>query len=317
MKRFRNILYLFEEEPREDAFFARALDLARRNGAALTIAHVVEAPPKASDAGQGAVQERLFRDLSGEIEARLAELAAAHRSHHPRIAHKLLVGRPHVAVVREVVRAGHDLVMKKASPHEGLSAYLFGTLDTRLVELCPTPVWIDRPIPHSRYGRILAAVQLLEQEEPELEITILELACSLAELERAELHVLNAWQVYGERRMRERVFGAGGREDVERLVNHTLRRHEQALDALLQPFRDRPVTIRPHLVKGAPEVVIPREAERLGIDLIVLGSHVRSHLMGLLLGSVAEAVMRQARCALLVVKPPGFTTPLALDEEAG
>jgi universal stress protein A len=50
------------------------------------------------------------------------------------------------------------------------------------------------------------------------------------------------------------------------------------------------------------------EAERLGCDLIVMGSHGRTGFVRLLMGSVAEAVLRKALCPVLTVKAP-FPTP--------
>jgi nucleotide-binding universal stress UspA family protein len=44
--------------------------------------------------------------------------------------------------------------------------------------------------------------------------------------------------------------------------------------------------------------------EGLGCDLIVMGTHGRTGLTHLLFGSVAEKVMRKARCPVLVVKAP-------------
>lgn len=45
-------------------------------------------------------------------------------------------------------------------------------------------------------------------------------------------------------------------------------------------------------------------AEREGVDLIVMASHGRTGLSRLLMGSVAEAVVRRARCPVLIVKQP-------------
>jgi nucleotide-binding universal stress UspA family protein len=45
-------------------------------------------------------------------------------------------------------------------------------------------------------------------------------------------------------------------------------------------------------------------ADTRDIDLIVIGSHGRTGLSRLLLGSVAEGVMRRAKCPVLVVKQP-------------
>jgi nucleotide-binding universal stress UspA family protein len=44
--------------------------------------------------------------------------------------------------------------------------------------------------------------------------------------------------------------------------------------------------------------------DRLGCDLIVMGTHGRSWLKHLLFGSVAEEVVRRARCPVMVVKAP-------------
>jgi nucleotide-binding universal stress UspA family protein len=48
-------------------------------------------------------------------------------------------------------------------------------------------------------------------------------------------------------------------------------------------------------------------ADEIGADLIVLGTHGRTGLGRLLMGSVAEQVVRRARCPVLTVRhlPPG------------
>jgi hypothetical protein len=52
---------------------------------------------------------------------------------------------------------------------------------------------------------------------------------------------------------------------------------------------------------GNPAEEILRYATKHGIDLIVLGTHGRTGLSRLLLGNVAERVLRAARCPVLVV----------------
>ncbi len=315
MRRFKRILYLFEDEPEHNASVDRAADLARRNGAVLTLAHVVE-EPGGTGSGEGTrrLADAIYRTILEEAEAELRAVARAIGPGRPDLRCKVLTGRPHLAVVREVLRAGHDLVMKTASPDGGLKTHIFGTLDTRLIELCPCPVWIDKPIPHARYSRILAAVDLAVESAPELQVTILQLATSIAESERAELHVLHVWQLYGETALRGRAFGKAAEEEVEAMIAEERERHAAALEALVEPFRERSVEIELHLVKGRPQVTIAEEAARLGIDLVVVGTHVQSHLEGLLLGSTTEALLRQVKCALLTIKPPGFKSPVTLDD---
>ncbi len=53
-------------------------------------------------------------------------------------------------------------------------------------------------------------------------------------------------------------------------------------------------------VLGIPATMIVREAEKLGADLIMLGSHGRQGLTRFVLGSVSHAVLHQAQCPVLV-----------------
>ena len=57
-------------------------------------------------------------------------------------------------------------------------------------------------------------------------------------------------------------------------------------------------------LEGDPAEEILRYAADAGTDLIVLGTHGRTGLERLLMGSVAEKVMRDAPCSVLVVKLP-------------
>jgi nucleotide-binding universal stress UspA family protein len=54
--------------------------------------------------------------------------------------------------------------------------------------------------------------------------------------------------------------------------------------------------------QGDPVTEILLAAEELGCDLIVMGSHGRTGLRRLMMGSVAESVIRSAPCVTLVVK---------------
>jgi nucleotide-binding universal stress UspA family protein len=54
---------------------------------------------------------------------------------------------------------------------------------------------------------------------------------------------------------------------------------------------------------GSPYAEICGYADDTGIDLIVIGTHGRSGLSHVLLGSVAEKVVRKANCPVLTVRP--------------
>jgi len=56
---------------------------------------------------------------------------------------------------------------------------------------------------------------------------------------------------------------------------------------------------------GTPFVEIVRHARDQAVDLIVIGTHGRSGLTHMLLGSVTEKVVRKAPCPVLTVRPEG------------
>jgi nucleotide-binding universal stress UspA family protein len=56
------------------------------------------------------------------------------------------------------------------------------------------------------------------------------------------------------------------------------------------------------MVTGAPSSAIVHQAAEKGADLIVMGTHGRGGVAHLLLGSVAEKVLRTAPCPVLIVR---------------
>jgi nucleotide-binding universal stress UspA family protein len=67
---------------------------------------------------------------------------------------------------------------------------------------------------------------------------------------------------------------------------------------------DPGIPVRHVLLEGDPATEIVRYSRDAGMDLIVMGTHGRTGLERLLMGSVAEKVMRDANCSVLVVKLP-------------
>lgn len=62
-----------------------------------------------------------------------------------------------------------------------------------------------------------------------------------------------------------------------------------------------PVKVETHLVEGVPYREIVRMTDELGADLVVAGTHGRTGLRHLLLGSVAERVVRSSKVPVITV----------------
>lgn len=56
-------------------------------------------------------------------------------------------------------------------------------------------------------------------------------------------------------------------------------------------------------VVGEPALEIVAQAERLGADLVVMGSHGRTALYDLLLGSTTQQVLKHAPCPVVIIPP--------------
>jgi nucleotide-binding universal stress UspA family protein len=123
--------------------------------------------------------------------------------------------------------------------------------------------------------------------------------CAFAEKFGAELHLLNVVEDYypmvpeaGLMLPDKGEFLAGARAAAERE---------------LAKLPDAPAAKGARVVRsavvGTPYVEIVRYARQHAIDLIVVGSHGRSGLAHVLMGSVAERVVRKASCPVLTVRP--------------
>jgi nucleotide-binding universal stress UspA family protein len=92
-------------------------------------------------------------------------------------------------------------------------------------------------------------------------------------------------------------------------------RHLQESDPKIRELR-----VDTQLVEGDPAAEILRVAEETGCDLIIMGTHGRTGLERVLMGSVAEQVVRKAPCPVLTVKAPlpaAMASPQGVGEASG
>ncbi len=83
-------------------------------------------------------------------------------------------------------------------------------------------------------------------------------------------------------------------------------RIEHALQALNDELKEpKYAAIKREVVIGDPGVIIADRADELRADLVILPSHGRTGFSRILLGSVAERVVRLAKCPVMVFKLKG------------
>ena len=67
-------------------------------------------------------------------------------------------------------------------------------------------------------------------------------------------------------------------------------------------LRQKKISVKTDLIVGNPAQEIIKKAEREKADLIVMGTHGRTGVEHVLLGSVAEKIVRLANCPVLTIK---------------
>jgi nucleotide-binding universal stress UspA family protein len=116
----------------------------------------------------------------------------------------------------------------------------------------------------------------------------LDYAWLFAERFGAAIHLVHVWQPITV------LAGSAG-------LDRSGARH--ALDALVGQTSERGVPVSSEIVEGSPSTAILEVASSGHYDLIVMGTHGRVGLERLLLGSVAEHVVREAPCPVTTVRP--------------
>ena len=122
----------------------------------------------------------------------------------------------------------------------------------------------------------------------------LELACSMAKHDGAELKVLN---------VAEQVAVPGTATDTIFLVDQGIEQM-QKFDLKKAEHITKTHGVKAELAseKGHPADQILKFSEKKGIDLIIIGNKGTGDLERFLLGSVCDTVVHHAKCAVLVVK---------------
>jgi nucleotide-binding universal stress UspA family protein len=127
-------------------------------------------------------------------------------------------------------------------------------------------------------------------------------ATRLARDTGAELVLLHAWHIPGAAYPIESVFPPSAARDLAAESRRALD------DAVAECVAAGAMHATSALVSGVPWVEIVRQLEKQAYDLCVIGTHGRSGLARVLLGSVAGNVVRHAPCSVLAVRPDGGET---------
>ena len=276
----------------------QAAGLARQHDAKLVLLHAGPVPdvplPEVPEEAQPALTEyqRYLKERFDVDHEHLVEMRERIAGNDVRTSHMLINGFPDEGICQAAEELDAELVVVGSHGRTGLDRLLLGSVAEKVVRACQRSVLVARPGPTtSGYHKILVATDFTESAERALDA-----AMTMAAPE-AQIDLLHCWQLPPV----SSAYGPTPRVAME--LAGPLADYSRQLGADLLARYGRPgVSLKFQLMEAAPtQGLLERIDEEGDYSLVVTGSHGRRGIRRLLLGSVAEAMVRHAPTSVLVV----------------
>ncbi len=285
--RFEKILCATDFSPGSQRALRIATRMAKDGGAELVLVYVWHVPAAAE--GERLMHVQVPHILAREAERRLERVVGdAVAAGVPRVSGRVLRGTPWAEIVGELEQRACDLCVVGTEGRTGLSRFLIGSVAAAVVRHAPCSVLAVRAGGRDdTFDDVLVATDFSESAARALEV-----AGELAAQTLTVLHVSEAPDAYTGEIQLSALTDAVDPRSAAGLDDATARLAGHTRASVIKSARVGP---------PAAEILEALDADR-SIDLVVMGSQGRTGIKRVLLGSVAEKVIRHARCPVLVVR---------------
>lgn len=293
------VLIAYDGSAGADQAIALAGALRWPVGSTLRVVGVVEPaylharPPLGDTIAASELDDRSLAAANEAVTAAAASLRADRR-----IAEAVaLLGRPGTAILEAAARFDADLVVVGSRGHGPVRRLVLGSVSGELVEQSACPVLVART---SAVERVVLAVdgsegatlaESLVATWPMFEAVPIEVVSVAA--------TMGPWRLGLAAPMEPEVAAAYAQEVRDVTAAHTKIASASA-DRLRAAGRDATPVVR----TGHPADQIAAAADESGAGLVVMGSHGRTGLRGVLMGSVARDALHGSAASFLVARAP-------------
>ncbi|MGE3976477.1 MAG: universal stress protein [Nitrospira sp.] len=266
---------------------ALALDLR------LTILHVVKAPPGFEQWSPAA--RRSLQSLKTKALLELGRIVRLANENGLMADHRLLVGIPQDSIMEVAHRPDVALIAMGTRGKTGWDRLRLGSVAESTLHRAPCPVLTVHASVTSRtsvtprrlsLSRLLAAADFSASSKAAVRAAVV-----LAKRLNGRVVLVHAAEPSGSLQS-----GPLPVDDLSR------KRYAQRFQKMISASRADKVITDKVVITGNPVEVILNQANHRKADLIIVGTHGRRGMKRLILGSVAEAVVRRAACPVFVVK---------------
>jgi len=270
------------------------VEIAREHDAEVRLMHALRLPSPSTPLVP--IPPDLHLDLQQRAVARLEEIEAGLREAGYRVSTEVRQEEPAEAVRTAAASWGADLVVIGTRGMSRLEHLLLGSVAERVVSVAPCPVFAVHPGDLDRHRplrKILVPTDFSDEARRAAE-TALDLVS--ARTARGELILVHAYYIPVE------YTAYGAMPTTWDFLKDIENASKAELDKWATELSSRGWTVTSVVEEGAPASVIQRLAKEREVDLIAMGTHGRSGLMGLVLGSIAKRVVGDAPCPVLTVR---------------
>lgn len=251
-----------------------AIDLAKRCGAKMSVMTIVLTSQDLEGVGTHGIQEQLEK----EAQARLDAVAEAARAQDVACDLQLAYGdEPHAEIVAMARELGPDLIVLGRRGKRGLARMMVGHATAHVAGNAPCNVLMVPRLGQTWSKRILLATDGSAHSRAAAEA-----AGAVAKQCGLPVTVVSAT--------------TASHSESRKAEAHT------AVAAVAAALEQSGVTCDSTVAEGRPDEVVVETAASRGADLIVVGSHGRTGLARLFLGSISERIMGQAQCPVLIAR---------------
>jgi nucleotide-binding universal stress UspA family protein len=289
-----------------------ALTLARRADASLELIHVHAPLDIVYLEGMAYTDESLNDHLIKEHKAYLKSVAdrIAKVADVP-VKTVMLEGMVSDHIAAYAGKHNIDLVVMTTHGRGPLGRFWLGSVADELIRQLPMPLLLVHPSDEEPYLEKQPEIKhlLLALDGTPLAEKMLEPTMELAGLMGAEVTLLRAIQpvspmTYYPHGLTIDQAATSLLERVEVMQNQMRKEAQDYLDKIVEKFRPRGLKLYTRIVTDEqPAAAILREAEKTRAGLIAITTHARGGLSRLVLGSIADKVIRGAHAPVLVYHP--------------
>jgi nucleotide-binding universal stress UspA family protein len=271
-----------------------AVEVARPHGARLLLVHALPSPDVVSAEGIE-LPAAVYEADRKRSEEELAERARKLRDAGTPVEGRIVVGTPAQAILEVAEATGADLVVAGTRGQTGLQRVFLGSTAAQVVRHASCPVLTVHP-EHAHRHRPIRHILVPTDYSDDADLALHAAARLLGPVsENARAVLLHVYRLHPAVVYPWTPPPAAHRRGE---LAHEAQRH---LEKLAAPIRALGFDVQIVAQEGHPAEVIDAEARRVDADLIAMGTHGRSGLKRLYLGSVAERVLPSAPCPVLTV----------------